>query len=148
EQAPQLDSLRATNSEPTHLAKQLIQRGWLTAYQAKHLLAGRGEELVVGAYMVLDRLGEGGNGQVFKARHQTMGRIVALKVLHKELLADKEAVGRFYREIEAVSQISHPNIVHAYDAGPIGTRLVLAMEFVDGVDLDRLVRESGPLPPA
>jgi serine/threonine protein kinase len=71
-----------------------------------------------------------------------------LKVLHKELLADKEAVGRFYREIEAVSQISHPNIVHAYDAGPIGPRLVLAMEFVDGVDLDRLVRESGPLPPA
>jgi Protein kinase domain len=100
----------------------------------------------IGPYLLLDRLGEGGNGQVFKARHQAMQRVVALKILREELLADAEAVGRFYREIEVVSQIAHPNIVHAYDAGPIGASLVLAMEYIDGVDLDRLIRESGPLP--
>jgi serine/threonine-protein kinase len=101
-----------------------------------------------GPYLLLEKLGEGGNGTVYKARHQAMKRVVALKVVRKELLGDAEVVGRFYREIEVLSQISHPNIVHAYDAGPIGGDLVLAMEFVDGIDLDRLVKESGRLPAA
>src|SRR5262249_37315642 len=86
------------------------------------------------------------NGQVFKARHQAMKRLVALKVLQPDLLTDQEAVNRFYREMEVASQISHPNIVHALDAGPIGSTLVLAMECVDGVGLDRLVQQRGPLP--
>ena len=139
-QLQDIERLQAATSEPRQLAKQLVQRGWLTAYQARLLLADHGRDLVLGQYLVLERLGEGSNGKVFKARHQAMNRIVALKILRPELLTDPEAIGRFHREIEVVSQLSHPNIVHAYDAGPIGSALVLVMEYIDGVDLDRLVR--------
>jgi serine/threonine protein kinase len=75
-----------------------------------------------------------------------MQRVAALKVVRKELVSDQEVVARFYREIEVASQISHPNIVHAYDAGPIGSALVLAMECVEGTNLEKLVKEKGPLP--
>jgi serine/threonine-protein kinase len=133
-------------TDPRSLARELLQRGWLTPYQVNQLLQGRGQQLVLGPYMLLERLGEGGAGQVFKARHQRMNRTVALKVIRKELLADPEVVSRFYREIQVVSQLTHPNVVHAYDAGPIGPTHVLVMEFVEGIDLGRLVKQSGPLP--
>jgi eukaryotic-like serine/threonine-protein kinase len=132
--------------EPKALGRELIQRGWLTPYQVNQLLQGRGADLVLGPYILLERLGEGGAGQVFKARHQKMDRIVAVKVLHKELLTDGEAVGRFSREIQVLSRLDHPNVVHAYDAGPCGASYFLAMEYVEGTDLARLVNQSGPLP--
>jgi serine/threonine protein kinase len=135
-------------TEPRALAKELLERGWLTPYQVNQLLQGRGQDLVLGSYLLLERLGEGGVGQVFKARHQRMERTVALKVIRKELLAEPEVVRRFYREIEVVSKLTHPNVVHAYDAGPIGTNHVLVMEYVDGIDLARLVKQAGPLPVA
>src|SRR5262249_9172499 len=72
-------------TEVRTLARELVQRGWLTAYQVNQLLQGRGRELVLGPYIILERLGEGGAGQVFKARHQKMGRLVALKLIRKEL---------------------------------------------------------------
>jgi serine/threonine-protein kinase len=140
------ETLQGRFSDPRSLAKELLQRGWVTPYQVNQLLQGRGHELVLGPYMLLERLGEGGAGQVFKARHQRMNRTVALKVIRKELLADSEVVSRFYREIQVVSQLTHPNVVHAYDAGPIGRTHVLVMEFVEGIDLGRLVKQSGPLP--
>src|SRR5262249_51548490 len=99
-----------------------------------------------GSYLIVERLGEGGAGQVFKARHLKMDRVVALKVIRKELLADAEVVGRFYREIQILSQLDHPNVVRAYDAGPAGPTHFLAMEFVEGTDLGKLVKKGGPLP--
>src|SRR5215472_3950098 len=83
------------------LARELLQRGWVTPYQVNQLLQGRGAELVLGPYLLLERLGEGGMGQVFKARHQLMNRAVALKVIRKERLAHPDAVHRFHREIRA-----------------------------------------------
>lgn len=130
--------------DPRHIFEDLRQRGWLTTFQVRQLLRGRGRELLMGPYILLDQLGEGGNGQVFMARHQSMRRVVALKVVYPELLRDPEAIQRFAREIEVLSRLSHPNIIHAYDAGIMGQALVLAMEFVDGVDLHRLVQQSGP----
>jgi serine/threonine protein kinase len=132
--------------DPRTLAKELLQRGWLTPYQINQILHGRGAGLVIGPYIVLERLGEGGTGQVFKARHQKMERIVALKVIRKELLTDAEVVGRFYREIEVVSRLDHANVVHAYDAGPAGPTHFLAMEYIEGTDLAKLVKQGGPLP--
>src|SRR5262249_28729803 len=124
----------------------LIERGWLTAFQVNLLFQGRAADLMLGHYVVLERLGEGGTGQVFKARHQKLGRTVAVKVIRPELLTDPEVVARFYREVQVLSQMSHPNVVHAYDAGPIDATHFLAMEYVEGVDLDRRVKEQGPLP--
>jgi serine/threonine protein kinase len=142
------------------LARDLLDRGSLTPYQVNQLLVGRCAELTVGPYLVLERLGAGGAGEVFKARHQKMERLVALKLIRKELLADAEVVGRFHREIQVLSRLDHPNIVHAFDAGPVppaqrpreagGTPTpathFLAMEFVEGTDLGRLVKQGGPMP--
>src|SRR5262249_30283306 len=137
---------KAPMAELRALARELMQRGWLTAYQANQLLQGRGGDLIVGPYLIVERLGEGGAGQVFKARHRKMDRVVALKIIRKEQLADSEIVGRFYREIQVLSQLDHPHIVHAYDAGPAGNLHFLAMEFVEGTDLGKLVKQGGPMP--
>src|SRR5262245_35890360 len=91
-------------SEPRALAKELVARGWLTPYQVNLLMQHRSAELKLGAYLLIERLGEGKRGQVFKARHQKMGRMVALKIIRKELLADSDAVQRFYQEVEHASQ--------------------------------------------
>jgi serine/threonine protein kinase len=137
--APQFPELRS-------LARQLLVRDWLTPYQVNLLMLGRGAELILEPYVLLERLGEGATGWVFKARHRLMKRLVALKVLRGELMTDPELLARFYQEIQVVSQLSHPHVVHAYDAGPIGGRHVLAMEYAEGTDLAALVKRSGPLP--
>lgn len=137
-----------TFADSRTLGRALLQRGWLTPYQLNQLFRGRGGDLLLGPYLLLERLGEGGVGQVFKAHHQKLNRVVALKVIRKDLLADAEVIGRFYREMEIVGQLSHPNIVRAYDAGPVGATPVLVMEYVEGTDLARQVRRHGPLPPA
>jgi serine/threonine protein kinase len=134
---------------PKALALALVQRGWLTKFQVDLLIQSRAHQLNQGQFLLVDRIGEGGMGQVFKAHHQRLQRTVALKVLRQELVDDAEAVARFYREIQVASQLPpHPNLVQVYDAGPIGTTHFLAMEYVQGSDLQRLVKEMGPLPVA
>jgi len=132
--------------QPRALAQELLQRGWLTPFQINLIFQGRSRELVLGPYILLERLGEGGVGHVFKARHQHMQRLVALKIIRKELITDPEIVGRFYREIHAVSQLVHPNVILAYDAGPCGQSHFFAMEYVEGVDFGKLMKKSGRLP--
>jgi serine/threonine-protein kinase len=139
-------TLRQQFSDPRALARELIKRNWLTPYQVNQLVRGHGKDLLVGSYVLLERLGEGGMGQVFKARHQKLGRVVALKVIRKEKLEKAEAVRRFRREIEVAAQLSHPNVVRAFDADQAGDTHFLVLEYVDGIDLGRKVREQGPLP--
>jgi formylglycine-generating enzyme required for sulfatase activity/tRNA A-37 threonylcarbamoyl transferase component Bud32 len=138
--------LSNASPDPRTLARTLVQRGWLTSYQANQLLQGRGQDLVLGQYVLLERLGEGGMGQVFKARHRTLGRIVALKLIRKERIANPDAVKRFHREVRAAAALSHPNIVTAYDADQVGDTHFFAMEYVEGIDLAKLVKNKGPLP--
>src|SRR5262249_1682644 len=116
-----------------------------TSFQANLLLQGRGSELVLGSYILLARIGEGGMGEVFKARHRRLGRIVALKVIRQTRLANPAAVQRFEREMKAVCQVTHPNVVNAIDADDADGKLFIAMELVDGIDLGKLVASSGPL---
>ena len=97
-------------------------------------------------YRILNVLGEGGMGVVYKAEHRLMERMVALKVINKRYTANAIAVERFRREVKAAAKLSHPNIVSAFDAEQAGSLHFLVMEFVDGLSLDRLVRQSGPLP--
>ncbi|MCS6850654.1 MAG: serine/threonine protein kinase [Gemmataceae bacterium] len=132
-------------ADARQLAKQLIQRGWLTVFQVNALFHGQGGELVQGPYRILDRLGEGGVSQVFKAWHVHKKTIVALKVLRPELLTNAEALGRFRREMYALAQSSHPNIVGAIDLDLVGDRTFFAMEYVEGTDLGKLVQLNGPL---
>src|SRR4051794_35750892 len=83
----QLRQLAAqVHADADSLAGELVGRSWLTQYQARQLLCGHGDELVLGPYLVLDRLGRGGMGQVYKARHRPMNRVVALKVVRPDLV--------------------------------------------------------------
>ena len=144
----QLDELNSLGfPDPKALAKELIQRGWLTPYQANQLLNGKGQQLLLGSYILLERLGEGGMGQVFKARHRNLNRISAIKLIRKERLDNPNAVRRFQREVRSAAALSHPNIVLAYDADQIGGTHLLVMEYIEGaIDLSKLVKKNGPLP--
>jgi WD40 repeat protein/serine/threonine protein kinase len=136
----------AQEDDPRPLARRIVEKGWLTKFQINMIGQGRGKDLIIGSYLVLERIGEGGMGQVYKARHQHMNRVVALKVIRKERLNSPDAVRRFYKEIQAAAQLSHPNIVLAYDAGQTGPTHFFAMEYVEGMDLAHMVQESGPIP--
>src|SRR5262249_27391017 len=127
------------------VARALVEVGLLTKFQAEMLLAGRTGGFVLGQYRILDQLGQGGIGRVFKAVHATMDRGVALKVLAPQLVDTDKAQALFNREMQAAARLHHPNIVTAYDANRVGDRYYLVMEYVDGPNLDRLVRERGPL---
>jgi serine/threonine protein kinase len=132
--------------EPRAFAVELVRRGWLTPYQANRVVGGRARDLLLGSYVLLERLGEGGMGAVFKARNWKLGRVAALKLIRKERLANADAVRRFRREIRAAAQLTHPNIVHAYDADEVDGAHFFVMEYVVGRDLARVVQEQGPLP--
>jgi serine/threonine protein kinase len=125
------------------LASTLVESGALTAYQMEAVCQQKATELLVGNYEILDRLGAGGMGTVFKARHRRMKRIVALKVLARNLSSDETFVKRFQREVETIAQLSHPNIVMAYDADEDAVGHFLVMEYVSGADLASLVHKQG-----
>jgi serine/threonine protein kinase len=127
------------------VAGKLVEEGVLTRFQAQQLWAGK-TRLVLGQYHILDKLGEGGFGQVYKALHTLMDRQVAIKVISPELVEDSRAREWFRREVLATTQLNHPNIVMAYDANEVDEVLFLVMEYVDGPSLDVLVKARGPLP--
>ncbi len=97
---------------------------------------------------MLERIGRGGMGAVYRGWHPVMKKAVAVKILPRNRLADPQAVARLRREVEAVAQLDHPNIVRATDAGEHDGVPFLVMELVDGVDLGVLVRRHGPVPVA
>jgi len=128
------------------LAKELVRQKKLTAFQAQQIYAGKGKSLVLGNYVILDKLGQGGMGLVLKAEHRRMKRLVALKVLSPKVTKSPEALRRFQREVEAAARLTHPNIVIAHDADEAAGTHFLVMEYVDGADLSSLVKKRGPLP--
>src|SRR5947207_14949518 len=91
----------ADGAEPEALARDLVERSLLTSYQAKALWKGRSNELFLNQYVLIEKLGEGGMGEVFRAKHLRLGRDVALKIMRREKLNNLEAVKRFRREIKA-----------------------------------------------
>lgn len=127
------------------VARALVEKGLLTRFQAERVLAGKTDGFVMGQYRILDELGRGGMGRVFKAEHMTMGRTVALKILSSALVKTERARALFHREVKAAARLNHPNIVTAFDANQVGDRCFLVMEYVDGPNLADLVKNSGPL---
>ena len=130
-------------------ALELVDAGLMTRWQVEQLLAGHGRRLRLGHYRLPEWLGAGGMGSVYKAEHRLMKRIVALKVLGRPRAEapwtrlPSTAVPRWRREVEAAARLSHPNIVAAYDAVRARGVLFLVMEYVEGVDLGRLVARGG-----
>lgn len=125
------------------LANYLVDNGLVNRWQAEQLRLGR-VKFTLGPYLMVDSIGQGGMGQVFKAEHTIMGRIVAVKVLPRHK-STPEAIASFRREIRAQAQLDHPNLVRALDANEDGNVHFLVTEFVDGTDLRRLVRGQGRL---
>jgi eukaryotic-like serine/threonine-protein kinase len=128
------------------LCGELVQKGWLTPYQQAQLLSGNGEKLKIGSYRVQAPLGEGGMGMVFKAIQPKLDRVVALKVIRPQVLAARpEILSRFQREARAIAQLNHPNVVILFDADEVDGTHFIAMEYVEGPTLEKMVRTQGPL---
>lgn len=127
-----------------NLLSLLTAEGKLTPYQAEQVGNGRANQLMIGNYLVLSKLGEGGMGTVFKALHRRMQRVVAVKVIRKQV-ATLDFINRFRREIQLSARLNHPNVVIAYDSDhcPLGDFLV--MEYVEGTDLNETMRRVGTL---
>jgi serine/threonine-protein kinase len=132
---------------PRELAERLIKERLLTDYQARRLLAGKSHGMVLGKYVILDRIGSGSMGRVYKATHQLMGRVVALKIIAPEIVSNDRAVARFYREMKLVGRLDHPNVVRAFDSDSSNNILYIVMEYVQGRSLGQMLKD-GPLPPA
>lgn len=137
--------LAALGDDPQVLCRYLIEHHRIPVYQLRKVIHGKTAELFIGPYIVLDKLGEGGMGKVYKARDSRSGRVVALKVIRPQLLSNPLIRGRYGREVQTALALNHPNIAAAYESGESGDRHYLALEFVDGVDLARLVRSQGVL---
>ncbi|MBM4072976.1 MAG: serine/threonine protein kinase [Planctomycetes bacterium] len=142
EALPRLPSTQRGRS----LARAMVRMGLLTKFQAERLLAGRTNGFMLGQYRILEQLGQGGMGRVYKAVHQTMNRVVALKILAPHLVRTSKARKLFKNEVQNAGKLAHPNIVTAYDANEMGDRIYLVTEYVNGPNLDQLVRDKGPLP--
>jgi serine/threonine protein kinase len=141
-----VEPLRQPSLDGEAMAERLVSGGKLTRFQADAVRERRFEELLIGNYQVLDRLGAGAMGTVYKARHKRMKRVVAIKVLSRSVGQSEKLVRRFQREVEAVARLSHPNIVMAHDADEAEVGHFLVMEFINGRDLASEVQQRGPLP--
>lgn len=97
-------------------------------------------------YEILSIIGRGGMGVVYKGRHDSMDRLVAIKMLHAHLVSDAEALKRFHREAKAVSRVKHPHTVTLYDFGISATgQPYIVMDFIEGTSLKAILKENGPL---
>jgi len=139
------EAIRGGKLSAERLTKWLRGVGGLTEFQIDAICGGRAARLSFGPYVLLDKLGEGGMGVVYKARHRRLGRIDAVKVMRADKIASKIIAKRFLREIRLTSGLDHPHIVRAYDAGEVGRQLYLATEYIAGQDLQAAVAQHGPL---
>jgi serine/threonine protein kinase len=128
------------------VAERLIEVGLLTRWQADKLLEGRHKGFFLGKYKLLGHLGRGGMSSVYLAEHTLMERRVAIKVLPQNKVHDSSYLPRFYREARAAAALHHPNIVIAHDVDEDDGYHYLVMEYVEGRDLQVMVKEDGPLP--
>ena len=145
----EVDALRSSLSvqqltdDGLGIARELVRQKKLTSFQARSLCESRETPLVLGDYVVLDEIGSGGMGQVYKARHRRMDRIVAIKILPEAATRSPDAIRRFRREIRTAARLDHTNVVDAHDAGEDQGLHFLVLEYVDGLDLKSHVLRFG-----
>jgi tRNA A-37 threonylcarbamoyl transferase component Bud32 len=144
-QTDELRPLLGVFPDSLSVAKELMRRDWLTPYQVNQVMQGKHDRLVLDCYRLRERIGEGAMGQVFKAWSLRLERLVAVKTIAKELINNDKAMERFRREVETASQLDHPNIALVRDAGEGDGRPFLVMDFIEGIDLSRRVKQQGAL---
>jgi serine/threonine protein kinase len=138
---------RRDRDDPRAMAEHLIKGGHLSRFQANKLLKGRAVGLVLGPFQVLAPLGRGGMGTVYLARDSRSGQLIALKVLAPRRARNQERVRmRFLREMELSRRVAHPHLAWTYEVGQLLGVYYIAMEFIPGRSLYRVVAEGGPLP--
>ena len=137
---------KANPTSVDEFVAELVKNNHLTSFQAAQVKAGKAKALILGEYTIVDKIGAGGMGQVFKAVHRRMDRTVAIKMLPPAMTKDAASLARFEREVRAAAKLSHPNIVAAYDAGQANGAHFLVMEYVEGKDLSVMVKRDGPFP--
>jgi len=126
----------------------LVEKDFLTATQAERVrreLESEGRLHQIGGFRIVDRLGKGGMGTVYRARQVSLDRDVALKILPRHLAADEKYLARFLREARSAAQLHHPNIVQAIDAGEDRGFYYFAMELVEGQSVRDILEAEGPL---
>lgn len=125
--------------------RAILDEGLLTEYQLTRVLDGNGRGLAIGQYRILGELGRGGCGLVYKARHALMDRVVAIKVVGKDLANSTYARDMFVREVIASTRLNHPNIAGAYHADEYDGQVFFVLEFVDGPTLQAVIEAGGPV---
>jgi serine/threonine protein kinase len=134
-------------NEAEAVADHLIKAGRLTRFQARKLLAGTARGLVLGPFHVLAPIAKGGMGMVYLARDTRSDHLIALKVLPPSKAREEERLlARFRREMEMSQRVSHPHLAWTYEAGKYHDVYFIAMEYIPGKSLYRLVHDEGPLP--
>ena len=138
-------SKKASFADGEALARDMIKSRLLTKYQAEQILGGKGKSLTMGKYQILEKIGAGGMGQVYKAFHSGTERIVAIKMILKKGKIDPEVVKRFEREVKAAAKLVHSNIITVFDADQADGRIFMVMEYIKGDDLGGILRKKGQL---
>jgi serine/threonine protein kinase len=145
-QAVLLTIPKELQSEPQILAKQLIRIGKLSWFQAHKLLKGAASGLLIDNYEIVAPVGRGGMGMVYLARDRRSDRLLALKILPPKVARTEERMlARFQREMGIGKRITHPNVARTFDTGQYQGVYYIAMEYIPGQTLYRLVTERGPL---
>ena len=147
----QLDVIRAHHDgvlpeDPVVVCKELEDAGVITRWQSEKILQGKYKGFFLGSHKLLGHLGSGGMSSVYLAEHILMKHQRAIKVLPKSKLGKNSYLERFQREAKAIASLNHPNIVRAYDINNEKDTHYLVMEYVEGADMQNLVRKHGPLP--
>ncbi|WP_425615938.1 serine/threonine protein kinase [Anatilimnocola sp. NA78] len=149
--AKSLEKIRAQNAgnlpdDADRLAESLIDAGLITKWHVDKLMDKKYKGFILGKYKLLRLLGSGGMSTVYLGEHTLMHRLRAIKVLPKGRVNDSSYLARFIREAQATASLDHPNIVKAYDIDNDGDTHYLVMEYIEGRDLQNIVKQEGPLP--
>ena len=142
-----LDKRQSAEAIDRRLARQAVNAGVLTLWQAQQVLAGKTTGFRIDKYLLLEKIGQGGMGRVYLAKDIRLNRRVALKVLSPERSGNPRAVARFRREAKVGAQLQHENLIRIYDEGEANGAPYLVMEYIEGQNLAQRIAASGPMPP-
>lgn len=128
------------------IGEMLCKKGYMRSLQVREILRLQGVKVrELGGFEILQKLGQGGMGVVYKARQKNLDRIVAIKILPPQLASNKAFIAQFFQEARAAARLNHPNVVRGIDVGEAGGFYYFAMEYVDGQPLQEMIGDEGAL---